>query len=214
MLLENVDQRNVGIQREKDQHYTYNVTLGGVRASFVAVEKQYYYIFRVCVCSLRYPACNARAPYCRLWPVRLYNIFPHYLINGTILGGGGELFNIKCVFWLSMQLLSATFLILTRTERDVIKNKYIGLHVKHPIFLSDFNKTWIFSTDFRKIFKYQIQSKSAQWESSCSMRADRHSAHRVHLPRNKGRILPFEHSLISFLWPRWWLFTARYELVI
>jgi hypothetical protein len=22
---------------------------------------------------------------CRLWPVRLYNIFLHYLINGTIL---------------------------------------------------------------------------------------------------------------------------------
>jgi len=24
------------------------------------------------------------SPYCSLWPVRLYNIFPHYLINGTI----------------------------------------------------------------------------------------------------------------------------------
>ena len=24
------------------------------------------------------------APYCHLWPVRLYDIFPHYLTNGTI----------------------------------------------------------------------------------------------------------------------------------
>ena len=43
-----------------------------------------YYIFGVCVCSLRYPACNAHAPYLHLWPVPFYNIFPHYLINGTI----------------------------------------------------------------------------------------------------------------------------------
>jgi hypothetical protein len=29
---------------------------------------------------------------------------------------------------------------------------YIGLHVKHILFLSDFNATWIFSTNFQKIF--------------------------------------------------------------
>jgi hypothetical protein len=31
----------------------------------------------VCVCSLRYPACNAHAPYCNMWPAPLYHIFPH-----------------------------------------------------------------------------------------------------------------------------------------
>jgi len=30
-----------------------------------------YYIFWLCIHSLRYPACNAHAPYCHLWPVRL-----------------------------------------------------------------------------------------------------------------------------------------------
>jgi hypothetical protein len=29
-------------------------------------------------------ACNAHAPYCNLWPASLYNVFPQYLINGTI----------------------------------------------------------------------------------------------------------------------------------
>jgi hypothetical protein len=43
-----------------------------------------YYIFWGCVCSLRYTACNASAPYYHLWPVSLYNIFPHYLLNRTI----------------------------------------------------------------------------------------------------------------------------------
>ena len=48
---------------------------------------------------------------------------------------------------------------------------YTGLHVECPLFLSDFDETWIFSTDFRKILKYEVSLKSVQWEQSC-MRTD------------------------------------------
>jgi hypothetical protein len=81
-----------------------------------------YYIFWVYICSLRYPACKVHAPYCHLRPARLYNIFPHYLINGTIFEE--TLLNIKRVIWVSLQLLSEAFLILWRNERDMMKNVY------------------------------------------------------------------------------------------
>ena len=48
--------------------------------------------------------------------------FLHYLIYGTIFEK--KLLNTKCVFLFSLQRLSETFLILRRTERDMIKNVY------------------------------------------------------------------------------------------
>jgi hypothetical protein len=63
----------------------YNVTFRRIRATVVAMENQWMlHSLSVCICSLRHPSCNAHAPYCHLWPAPLYNMFPHYLINGTI----------------------------------------------------------------------------------------------------------------------------------
>ena len=50
---------------------------------------------------------------------------------------------------------------------------YTGIHVKYPLFLSDFlMKFWSFSADFRKILKNKISWKSFQWEPSRSMQTE------------------------------------------
>ena len=113
-----------------------DVTLRGVRANIVGEEEQWVlHNLSVCIFSLRYPACYAHAPYFHLWPALFYSIFPLYLISGPIKKK--KLLNTKCVFWYSLQLSSATFLILRRRDRDKI-NVYIGLHVKYLLLLSHF----------------------------------------------------------------------------
>jgi hypothetical protein len=84
-----------------------------------------YYIFGMCICSLRYPACDAHALYCQRSPARLYSIFPHYLINDTIFRGGKKkVIEHKICVLIVSTTLSETFLILRRNERDMIKNMH------------------------------------------------------------------------------------------
>ena len=54
-----------------------------------------------------------------------------------------------CVFWFSLQLLFPIFLIPRRIQRDIVTNVKMS-SCKVPLFLSDFNETWIFSTGIRK----------------------------------------------------------------
>jgi hypothetical protein len=49
-----------------------------------------------------------------------YNIFPRHHINVAIFVK--HLLNMKCVFWFSLKILPELFLILTKTERDIIIN--------------------------------------------------------------------------------------------
>jgi len=51
---------------------------------------KYYTVYTECVFAALH------APYRHLWSVRIYPIFSHYLINGTIFEKE-RLFNIECV---------------------------------------------------------------------------------------------------------------------
>jgi hypothetical protein len=92
--------------------------------------------------------------YCNLWPVWLCLFFlPHHLISGLIFRK--KVTEHKTMFWLSIQLLSQTFLILRRIEGNALINVYTS-SCKIRVILIDFNENRIFLTDFRSVLKYQI----------------------------------------------------------
>jgi len=81
--------------------------------------------------------------------VWLYNILPHYLVKGTIFVK--KLYNIKCVFWFSLQLLYEMFLILRRNDRDIITNVR-----RYPLFLSDFDEIEFSRHSFKKYWNFKL----------------------------------------------------------
>ena len=91
----------------------------GARSSnhcWLKISKYYIGLFWASVCRLSYLAYNAHAP-CHLCPVGLYNIFQHYLMNGTIFEKKKKLMDIKCVFTFPLHLLSERGFILKNLAR-------------------------------------------------------------------------------------------------
>ena len=115
----------------------------------------------MCICSLRYTACNAHAPYCHLLPTQLYNIFPHYLINNTIFEKKKIIERKICV------LIFCTTCVWKISHSKKSWARYYYLKYPSVLYL---NETRISSTDFRN--KNQISWKFFQWEMSCCMRED------------------------------------------
>jgi len=94
--------------------------------------------------------------------------FPHYFINGTFWRGKKSYWTWN-MFWYPVQLLSETFLILRRNERDITKT-YIRLHVKYPSFLSDFKEIEFSRQIFGKIMKCQISWSDGRKEGQTDMK--------------------------------------------
>jgi len=90
-------------------------------------EKAISITYSECFHIPTYPACKTHAP---LW---FYHIFPQYLIK--LMFFWKKLVNIKCVFWFSVQILSETFLILTRNERVITINVHRFTCKAHVLFI-------------------------------------------------------------------------------
>ena len=125
------------------------MTLKGVRVTIVSLQKQYLlYILSVCVCERERERERERVDLAIQHAVRMR----HIIICG--LSRSTKFFRVchkRYDFWnkgtehkvcvlISIQLMAENFLILRRTERDVIK-MYIDLYVKYRLLLLDFNVT-------------------------------------------------------------------------
>jgi hypothetical protein len=131
-----------------------------------------------------YPTGQAHAPYCHLWPVRLYHIIPHYLINGTIVEKK-KLLNIKCV------LISSTAFCLEhfsfQEKISQISQTCTGIQVKYPLIFSDVNKALISRHIFRKHsnIKFHENPSGGSPAIPCA-RTDRHDKDNSHFSQFCG----------------------------
>jgi hypothetical protein len=133
-----------------------------------------------CICSLSYPSCSAYAI--------LSSVACPALQYFTTLSHKRNDFRKKNTEQLTWDLIFSTTFVcnISHSKKKWArydKKIYIGLHVKYPLSLCHYRETWIFSTDFRNILKYQISWKSVQWEPSCSMLTDGRTDGRIDITK-------------------------------
>jgi hypothetical protein len=90
-------------------------------------------------------------------------IFSHIISRTASFSKTGYWIQSVCFDFL-YKFFCLTFVILRGFERDMMKKKHLGLHVKYPLLLSDISETWIFLTDFSKT--PQISNFMLQWKSN------------------------------------------------
>jgi len=116
---------------------TYNVTLRRVRATIVTVESIKYCVFWACNCSLSYPASKVHAPY-------------YIFVRGR---SGCKTFLVLSLKWhdfRNKKLRKVKCVYNFFLKHVLFQEEFSDVHVKYPLFLSDFNETWIFPIYFSK----------------------------------------------------------------
>jgi hypothetical protein len=113
------------------------------------------YIFWLCICSLRYTACNAHAPYCHPWTAQLYNIFPPYFITGTIFEKD-VIEQIMCILIFCASFIWNISHSKKKCARYNKKNCMLAFTWSTRLARPIFNETGIITADFLNIFEYHV----------------------------------------------------------
>jgi hypothetical protein len=84
-----------------------------------------------------------------------------------------KLLNIKCVLIFSTSVWNISY--PKKNWGEMWWKMFIGFNVIYPLFLSNFNEYWIFSTDFRKTLRYKFSWKFFHWGGNVPFgQKDRH----------------------------------------
>jgi len=133
---------------------------------FLGWKSNKYYIFTVCVCSLRYSACNAHAPYYDCPTVQYFSTLSHKRHDFRGLGGGGW-----GGYWTQNMCLDLLYKFCLKHFSfyeelcEMLPLMYISHHVGVPVFVSSFNETWLF---LRRFFEKSSNIKFHENPSSGS----------------------------------------------
>jgi len=159
---------------------TYNVSLWCVRIATAAMEKHYV----LNIMSMHQHPCLSNPAYklhilciviLHVWPVWLYPIFPHYLINSTIFRKNVP--NIKCVFWFSLQIYLKHFS-FQKEGSEILSSIYKHLHIKCQSscqILIKFEFSWqIFETSIKIKFHQNLSSGSQVFLCGQTDKVNRH----------------------------------------
>ena len=100
--------------------------------------------------------------------IKTHILYSAFFFSNRAVYEGKKLFNIKCVFWFSIQILSETFLILRIIQRDIVISVHTSPH-KAPVILVSFYSNGIFFTVPKKYLnmKFHKNPSSGKPVSQC-----------------------------------------------